>query len=158
MRWVAVVVVMASACSAAGMRAHQPGLVTPECTESMLPPIADGVMFVAASVLAASDLYAHRFDDSYCGPGPNGEIPIDGCGYEGEGSIGFFVAVPAGVSAIIGANRYSECHAAYDSAETAQRHPIARAGTSTLTKMVAYASMGVSALFGAMAATLFSRY
>ena len=102
------------------MRPHDPGTMLPVCTDSILPPVADGLMFLAASALAASDIYAHRYDRSYCGPDANGARPIDGCGYGGEASIGAPIAIMAGASMVVGANRHSECHAAYDIAETAQ--------------------------------------
>lgn len=157
MRWVAVaMVVVVFGCSVVSMRPVQSGSVVPDCTDSILPPVADGLMFLTASAVAASHLYARRYDRSYCGPGPDGSIPIDGCGYEGEGSIGAPVALIAAASMVIGANRYSECHAAYDTAEQ-QRTPVPRASRA-FPRVVASASFAASALFALMAATLFSRY
>jgi hypothetical protein len=155
---VAVAVLLgASGCSIVSMRAHDPGTAIPICTDSILPPVADGLMFVAASALVAGDIYARRYDRSYCGPGPDGSRPVDGCGYESEGTIAYPFALVASASAMVGAVRHSECHAAYDQAEVTNPH-IQRARPSTLARWVAYASIGMDILFGAMTATLFSRY
>jgi hypothetical protein len=165
--WVAaalVVAVATSACSFA-MRAHDPAPwnptveVMPNCTESLLPPIADGVMALTSSALVAADIYARRNDRTgYCGPLPDGRVPVDGCGgYEGEGSIGYPIALVALASAVVGANRYVECRAAYERAEQRRGAPLARQGVGAGTVIAASASFVVDAIFVLMAATLFTR-
>jgi hypothetical protein len=160
-----VVAVATSACSLVGMHAHDPAPwnptveVMPTCTDSLLPPIADGVMALTSSALVAADIYARRNDRTgYCGPFPDGTVPVDGCGgYEGEGMIGYPVALFALASAVVGANRYVECRAAYERAEQRQGAPLARQGVGAGTVIAASASFVVDAIFVLMAATLFTR-
>ena len=151
MRAAAALAVIATGCSL-GMQKHRESDPVPMCTDSALPVVADGAMTLAGGALIAGGVYGtHRCHDE-------GVLSDEGCSNGGAVALGTVIALAAGISTIVGAVRYSDCHAAYEDEESYRaryapsRPPTPRRPASN--RWLAYSSFAVDALLAAMAITI----